>query len=315
MKQHTSHWLSRISGSLHTPTDEIRQSKRARQTARTFAFAVAASLTISGCASVVRFRPLPQPPAQPPASVASCEASDTSKLQTSKIETVAAVSHGFPLPVTASSPFVRVVGESAPETSFAELELLAAELHSELAFRGGVRLEESALVAQQPQQTCAPASCPSRNRSADGDNDKKNGIKKMAAQLVENSQPSGFLEAPQASAPQAQPASGNFEVAVILNDFTPYRPMQLAATMIVRDLSTGHEIHRIQQVWRGIVHEPEFETTRRKRNEDLRHPVTRQRLEQIALPDISPRHLIKRVAGEVADSLHQSVLKPHTIQY
>lgn len=266
------------------------------------ALAVAASLSMSGCLPMVRFRPAP------PVAAVPCEASLFQPMPDAALE--------YPLPVTASSPFVRIVGESAPYASFAELELLSAELHTELAYRGGVRLEDSALVAQQPQEACVPAACPggddSRRRSTQGDPSGEGKIRTMSAQLIDNSGQPGLHSTTffPGGASHRVAANNSIEVAVIVNDFTPYRPMQLAATIIARDLSTGQEVHRIQRVWRGIVHEPEFETTRKKLNSDLRHPATRQRLEHVALPDISPRHLIKRVATEVADSLHQSVLKP-----
>lgn len=281
------------------------------------AVAVAASLSISGCIPAVRFRPCP------PQSAVQCE-----------LPTAQSVSLQASLPVNANAPFVRIVGESAPYANFPELELLAAELHSELAFRGGVRLEDSALVAQEPMDYCdSSLSCVAgirRGEMATGENDSSdaqsdNGgipesnesptptIKTMSAQLMDNpGPPASYVNCPTTLAAAGMPFPGgsSFEVGVIVNDFTPYRPMQLAATFVVRDLSSGQEIHRIQRVWRGILHEPEFETTRKRLNSDLRHPATRQRLEHTALPDISPRHLIKRAATEVADSLQQSVLQP-----
>lgn len=278
-----------------------------QRTKQKLAVAVAASLSLSGCLPSVRFRP------RPPASVIQCDSPEACSATDIQRATG---------PVNTISPFIRIVGESAPPASFPELELLAAELHSELAFRGGVKLENSALVAQLPVESCGSStSCGTnigQNGStngdlADGDSNESGNIKTMSAQFIDNAgnSSSGASLGMGTRAPGTFATAGShFEVGVIVNDFTPYRPMQLAATFIIRDLSTGYEIHRIQRVWRGITHEPEFEATRKQLNGDLRHPATRQRLEHTALPDISPRHLIKRAATEVADSLYQSVLKP-----
>lgn len=284
---------------------------------RKFAVAILASLSISGCLPAVRFRPCP------PTSTAHCE---------SPAVCTAADSQPFVSTINPVTPFIRIVGESAPPTSFAELELLAAELHSELAFRGGIKLEDSALVAQRQIDSCdSPASCGPRSWPTDmpgqgmpgqgmADDDVQPGgsIQTMSAHtsqpllLNNNGGPTEYLDASfvGGAMPMTSAAGSNFEVAVIVNDFTPYRPMQLAATFIVRDLATGQEVQRIQKVWRGVVHKPEFEDDRKKRNIDLKHPATRQRLEYNALPDISPRHLIKRAATDVANSLCESLLGP-----
>lgn len=287
-----------------------------QRTKQKLAFAVAASLSISGCLPAVRFRPSPE------ITVVQCPSPTMCRN---------AGEQQIPGLASAHSPFVRIVGESAPPASFAELELLAAELHSELAFRGGVQLEDSALVAQQLEESCDTSSgCLtshlqddiSQLETAANQTQQAGNIKTMSAQMFDNVQPlvpyvdnSLTVTAPPmesqvfGSTTRASSPSSSFEISVVVNDFTPYRPMQLAATFVIRDLSTGQEIHRIQNVWRGVDHVPEFGDARKKRNIDLKQPATRQRLELNALPDISPRHLIKRAATDVADSLHQTVLK------
>lgn len=290
-----------------------------QRTKQNIAIAVATllSISISGCFPATRFRP---------SSTASTVQSDAFVASNQALAV---------RPRNLNSPFFRIVGESAPPATFPELELLAAELHSELAFRGGVRLEDSALVAQLPTETCGPSAASrtsigqnetNRSEIADSQSRQEGKIKTMSAQQfsdADNLSTTVQLTTPwptmqdQAFNPQNAPlpastatASSNFEIGVIINDFTPYRPMQLAATFVVRDLTTGQEINRIQQVWRGITYEPKFGGTRKDINRDLRHPVTRQRLEHTALSDISPRHMIKRAATEIADSLYQSLVTP-----
>ncbi|MEP3482276.1 MAG: hypothetical protein ABJZ55_23735 [Fuerstiella sp.] len=302
------------------------------RTKHKIAVAIATSLSISGCLPAIRFRPSSATSTVQRDHTAQRDHTgqgNTGQCNTS--EAFVASNQSLAVrPTNSISPFVRIVGESAPPASFPELELLSAELHSELAFRGGVRLEDSALVARLPAESCGASSAcgtsigqttSNQNEIADAQPSQEGKIKTMSAQQYSEA---GNLSATtwptvdgqtfnQNSTPlTAHPAtaSSNFEVGVIVNDFTPYRPMQLAATFIVRDLTTGQEVDRIQRVWRGITHQPEFEETRKEVNKDLRHPVTRQRLEHTALPDISPRHMIKRAATEVADSLYQSLLKP-----
>ena len=279
------------------------------------AFVVAASLSLSGCQ---HWSQLAVP------SQNTANHSDSSEV----IQTTATSDELNA--VIFIPPFVRIVGESAPPVSYSELELLTVELHSELTFRGGVRLESSALVARSPVEICGAYSLREdelhqaridghemkREDGAKGDAKSMPNINAISAQQIDDS---GLDDEPldladtsgtRSSGDLDVQADSKFEVAVIVNDFTPYRPMQLAATFIIRDLSSGEELHRIQRVWRGITHEPDFEVVRKQLNSDLRHPVTHQRLEHSALFDISPRHLIKRAATEVADSLYQFLLQP-----
>lgn len=279
------------------------------------AFVVAASLSLSGCQ---HWSQLAVP------SQNTANHSDSSEV----IQTTATSDELNA--VIFIPPFVRIVGESAPPVSYSELELLTVELHSELTFRGGVRLESSALVARSPAEICGAYSLREdelhqaridghemkREDGAKGDAKSMPNINAISAQQIDDS---GLDDEPldladtsgtRSSGDIDVQADSKFEVAVIVNDFTPYRPMQLAATFIIRDLSSGEELHRIQRVWRGITHEPDFEVVRKQLNSDLRHPVTHQRLEHSALFDISPRHLIKRAATEVADSLYQFLLQP-----
>lgn len=305
-----------------------------------FAATATVVVLLPGCLPAVRFRPCP-PDSSIISSCDSCEpGSDTSSHRSPE----SPIQKG-PLPVTAMSPFVRIVGESAPASAYAELELLSAELHSALSLRGGVCLEDSALVAELPSDRCGtrgpesgfcnpvsrqnpqqsnPNTVKSTARKRESQN--QSPIRRVSSQVYEyfnaplesDSEipatglpiPSGSPQDAMASTPQplAMSQGGQYEVSVIVNDFTPYRPMQLAATISIRDLANGQELQRFQRVWRSAVHEPCFEETRKERNRDLRHAATRERLEHTALPDISPRHLVKRAATEIADSLHQSVL-------
>ncbi|MEZ6123448.1 MAG: hypothetical protein R3C49_09770 [Planctomycetaceae bacterium] len=102
-------------------------------------------------------------------------------------------------------------------------------------------------------------------------------------------------------------SEAGLEVRIAIDEFRPYRPITLQATITIVNVTTGEVVTTLQGAWSGERAEPIADADHGLLA-SLKHPQERPVIESQTLHGISPRTFLRNVAYEMAPAIHQACL-------
>lgn len=179
------------------------------------------------------------------------------------------------MPMPYGAPVVCVIGDQAPDGYETELQVLATEISNGLITIGGIRMVDA--PQKVPMSNCAGPS---------------EGVIPL---LACSDHHTGLV---------GTDRPDQIEVVVVIDEFSPYRPIQLGATITVRHSVTGAEISAIQGHWYGAEPDQPVADADHSLRRALKHPHSRAVGEAENLTGLSPQLFLKSVAMELAPAIH-----------
>lgn len=212
------------------------------------------------------------------------------------------ISHA-PCMATPVSADVVIIGQAAPREVISVLQTLTIEVRNELALFGGLHMLESPAITSE-------GLCEQQPNGGDP--------------LIGQIQPVSFTEH------QSAPLSADcilppqhemdyprekFEVGVVIEEFLPYRPMRLAATVTIRNAATGQIVHTIQNTWYAENDCSPIADASCKLQRSLARPEPAVHLERDAMTVLSPQRFLYHVAQELAPEIYTACVPPSSMMF
>lgn len=200
---------------------------------------------------------------------------------------------------------VVIIGQAAPRDMISALQTLTMEVRNELALFGGLHMLESPAIT-------GDTFCEQQTNPNGGD------------PLIGQIQPVSFTE--HQSAPlvadcilppqhEMDYPREKFEVGIIIEEFLPYRPMRLAATVTIRNAATGQIVHTIQNTFYAENDCTPIADASCKLQRSLLRPSPAVHLERDAMTILSPQRFLYHVAQKLAAEVYTACVPPCSMMF
>jgi hypothetical protein len=198
------------------------------------------------------------------------------------------------IPCNASE--VMIMGHATSTDHIAPLDVLVTELRDSLTAFGSLRV----MVATP--LVCG-AECPAEVRLPLSGRDDS---------MLHDATDSGVSQAnrsvEEAPVPSWMTDELRINVTITVDEYIPYRPMKLAATILVENTDTGQELAAFQGTWNGPGEGEPLADANHSLQRALKAPSPRVVTEAGNLASISPHRFLSSIAEELAPVIHDACL-------